>query len=237
MPARPSLIVFDVNETLFDIDALEPLFDRIFATTGRMREWFAQLILYSGTLSLIGDYVSFDKLGASVLRMLGKVHGVAITDAYVHELGELIDDLPVHPDVPASLRILKDAGFTLVTLTNSPAGSGPDPLNKAGLAALFDRRFTVDLVKRFKPALATYQIVTDAMKLAPADTWLVAAHAWDTIGAQSFGWKAALVTRGINAPLVLDGVPQPTVIARDLTGIAESIIAAVGRPNLVAGQK
>jgi 2-haloacid dehalogenase len=235
--SRPTLIVFDVNETLLDIDALEPLFDRIFATTGRMREWFAQLILYSEALSLTGDYVPFDMLGASVLRMLGKVHGVAITKAHVHELGELIADLPVHSDVPASLRVLKDAGFTLVTLTNSPAGPGPDPLDRAGLAALFDRRFTVDLVKRFKPTLATYQMVTDAMKLIPADTWLVAAHAWDTMGAQSFGWNAALVTRGINAPLVLDGVPQPTVIARDLTGIAQAIIAAVDRPNFVAGQK
>lgn len=235
MAARPTLIVFDVNETLLDIDALEPLFDRIFATTGRMREWFAQLILYSETFSLTGNYVPFDKLGASVLRMLGKVHGVVITEAHVNELGKLIADLPVYSDVPASLRVLKDAGFTLITLTNSYAGPGPDPLDKTGLAALFDRRFTVDLVKRFKPAPAFYQMVTDAMKLAPADTWLVAAHAWDTIGAQSFGWKAALVTRGINAPLVLDGVPQPTVVARDLTGIVQSIIAVVGRPNPVAG--
>ncbi len=70
------LIVFDVNETLLDIDVLDPLFERVFAAKGRMREWFAQLILYSQTLSLTGDYVPFGKLGAGVLRMLGKIHDV-----------------------------------------------------------------------------------------------------------------------------------------------------------------
>ncbi len=231
MLARPPLIVFDVNETLLDIDVLEPLFDCIFATKGRMREWFAQLILYSEALSLTGNYVQFDELGAGVLRMLGKIHSVVITEAHVHELGGLIANLPVHADVPASLRSLKDAGFTLVTLSNTPAGPGPEPLDKAGLAPLFDRRFTVDPVQRFKPTPATYRMVTDAMEVAPADTWLVAAHTWDTIGAQSFGWKAALVTRDSNAPLVLDGLQQPTLVVRDLTEAVRSIISAPGRPN------
>jgi 2-haloacid dehalogenase len=44
MDKRP-LIVFDVNETLLDIEFLEPFFAEIFAAPGRMREWFAQVIL------------------------------------------------------------------------------------------------------------------------------------------------------------------------------------------------
>ncbi|WP_242140621.1 haloacid dehalogenase type II [Sphingomonas sp. TREG-RG-20F-R18-01] len=219
------LIVFDVNETLLDIDVLEPLFTRIFSSKGRMREWFAQLILYSETLSLNGDYVPFGKLGAGVLRMLGEIYHVPITDAQVKELSGLIANLPVHHDVSAALHRLKAAGFTLVTLTNTPAGPGPDPLDKAGLGALFDRRFTVEPARRFKPSPATYQLVADTMKAARTDTWLVAAHTWDTIGAQSFGWNAALVTRGINAPLVLDGVPQPTVAGASLTEVADAILS------------
>lgn len=227
MTDRRPLIVFDVNETLLDIDVLEPLFDRLFTTKGRMREWFAQLILYSETLSLTGSYVPFGKLGAGVLRMLGQIHRVPITDADVKELGGLIATMPVHPDVPAALRRLKTAGFTLVTLTNTPASAGPDPLDKAGLGALFDRRFTVEPARRFKPTPATYQLVADTMKAAPSDTWLIAAHTWDTIGAQSFGWNAALVTRGINAPLVLDGVPQPTLTGTALIEVADAIVARV----------
>ncbi len=224
MSKRP-LIVFDVNETLLDLDAIEPFFVDIFAAPGRMREWFAQVILYSEALSLAGPYIPFGTLGGGVLRMLGEIHGVAVTDDHVRQLGALMTDMPVHADVAAGLAVLKDAGFSIVTLTNSPKTAGPDALDRAGLGPMFDRRFTVDTVQRFKPTPATYQLVQDTMESTPATTWLVAAHTWDTIGAQSFGWKAALVTRGVNAPLVLDGIPQPTLIARDVGEAAQAIVA------------
>ena len=225
MTKRP-LIVFDVNETLLDLNILEPLFANIFTTPGRMREWFAQVILYSEALSLAGRYVPFGTLGGGVLRMLGEIHGVAVTDDHVRQLGTLITDMPVHADVADGLAVLKDAGFSIVALTNSPKSAGPDPLDKAGLGPMFDQRFTVDTVQRFKPTPATYRLVQDTMKSDPDMTWLIAAHTWDMIGAQSFGWKAALVTRGVNAPLVLDGIPQPTLVVRDVGDAARAIVAA-----------
>jgi 2-haloacid dehalogenase len=224
LKTRP-LIVFDVNETLLDLNVLEPLFTDIFTTPGRMREWFARVILYSQTLSLAGPYVPFGKLGGGVLRMLGEIHGIAVTDDHVRQLGALMTDMPVHDDVAAGLAVLKDAGFSIVTLTNSPASVEPHALDRAGLGAMFDRRFTVDTEQRFKPAPATYQLVQDTMASSPDATWLIAAHTWDTIGAQSFGWKGALVTRGVNAPLVLDGIPQPTLVARDVGEAAQAIAA------------
>jgi 2-haloacid dehalogenase len=60
---------------------------------------------------------------------------------------------------------------------------------------------------------------------SPDDTWLIAAHTWDTIGAQSFGWKGASITRDVNAPLVFDGIPQPTLVARDVGKAAQAIAA------------
>lgn len=224
MNRRP-VIVFDVNETLLDIGVLEPLFADIFAAPGRMREWFAQLIMYSEALSLTGAYVPFGELGGGVLRMLGEIHGIAVSDEHVLQLGALTAEMPVHADVAGGLADLKDAGFSLVTLTNSPKGAGPDALDRAGLGSMFDHRFSVDTVHQFKPAPATYQLVQDTMGSSPDTTWLIAAHTWDTIGAQAFGWKAALITRGVNAPLVLDGIPQPTLIARDVGEAARAIVA------------
>ncbi len=58
MNALP-LIVFDVNETLLDLTAMEPTFERIFHDKGAMRFWFANLILYSSALTAAGCYVMY----------------------------------------------------------------------------------------------------------------------------------------------------------------------------------
>ena len=39
------LIVFDVNETLLDLETMEPTFARIFGDKDAMRLWFANFIL------------------------------------------------------------------------------------------------------------------------------------------------------------------------------------------------
>jgi len=49
MADRP-MIVFDVNETLLDLETLRPTFDRIFSDPAAMRLWFANLITYSEAL-------------------------------------------------------------------------------------------------------------------------------------------------------------------------------------------
>jgi hypothetical protein len=42
MAALP-LIVFDVNETLLDLETMQPTFERIFGDKSAMRRWFADL--------------------------------------------------------------------------------------------------------------------------------------------------------------------------------------------------
>jgi hypothetical protein len=69
VPERP-IIVFDVNETLLNLDAIRPTFDRIFNDPAAMRLWFAGLITYSEALTLAGVYVPFTDIGGAVLRML-----------------------------------------------------------------------------------------------------------------------------------------------------------------------
>ena len=222
------VLVFDVNETLLDIDVLNPIFDRIFGVPGRMREWFAQLILYSQSISLAGRYAPFGALGAGVLRMLGTVHGVAIRDEDLNALRTALATLPVHAEAPNALRRLSAAGFRMVTLTNTPPGQGPDALSSAGLGDLFQQRFTIEPVRRFKPAPETYRLVTDSLRVPPAAACMIAAHTWDTLGAQSAGWSAALVTRSVNAVLDAPDVPKPDIVGADLTAVANQIIERWG---------
>jgi 2-haloacid dehalogenase len=132
--------------------------------------------------------------------------------------------MPAHPDVADGLSTLRDNGFRLVTLTNSPPNpDGRSPLENAGLGGHFERQFSVDVCRSFKPARDVYDYVCRELRVAPADCMMVAAHVWDTIGAQSAGFRGALITRPGNAPLPVDGLPQPTLIATDLRELAQQL--------------
>lgn len=228
MPDRPFL-VFDVNETLLDLDHLRPIFEDIFDDGSVMREWFAQLILYSQTLTITGLRSDFASLALAVLRMTGGIRRVEITDGDAARLREGIGTMPAHSDAAAALQHLRDAGFRMVTLTNSPPSDGPSALQRAGLGGYFERSFSVQPTGRFKPAPQTYHQVADALSVPIQDMCLVACHVWDTIGMQALGGKGALVTHGMNAPLPLDGVPQPDIVAPDLGGLAQAIVTEWAR--------
>ena len=52
---------------------------------------------------------------------------------------------------------------------------------------------------------------------------MVAAHVWDTIGAQAAGFSGALITRPGNAPLPAPELPQPALVVADLLELAQRL--------------
>ncbi len=221
---RVLIIVFDVNETLLDITTLEPLFDRVFGDRSVLREWFAQLILYSQTMTLSGLYTPFGELGVGSLRMVASIHGATLADGDIDELKKRMNTMPAHPDAVPALTRLRDAGFRLVTLTNSASASSPTPLERAGIGGFFERAFSVEAVRKFKPAPETYRLVANELGVETSELCLVACHLWDTIGAQAAGCRGALVTRPHNAILPAAQVPLPDLTASELTGLADQIV-------------
>ncbi|MBM3606420.1 MAG: haloacid dehalogenase type II [Alphaproteobacteria bacterium] len=224
MTARP-VLVFDVNETLLDLDHLRPLFGAWFGDEQVLRDWFAQLILYSQTMSLAGLEDNFTTLAGAVLRMVGAIRGVEINADHISRLNAAIAHMPPHADAAEALAHLQAQGFRMVTLTNSPPSDGPSALDRSGLANFFERMFSVQATRRFKPAPQTYQLVSDTLQVPLSELCLVACHVWDTIGLQVLGGKGALVTHGANAPLPGTAAPLPDLVAPTLTELAQKISA------------
>src|SRR5262245_63685394 len=102
--SAPSLIVFDVNETLLDLQTIEPIFERIFGDKSEMRLWFANLVMYSLVLTLAGRYVPFTDIGAAVMEMMADTQGIEIANADKRELKEKFSTMPPYREVPAALR-------------------------------------------------------------------------------------------------------------------------------------
>lgn len=222
---KPSILVFDVNETLIDIESMGPLFQRVFGDKRVVREWFNQLVLYSDAVTLSGLYATFFSLGQGLLEMLASIYGVQVKPSDVEELKSRMLTMPAHPDSEAGLKELKDAGFRMVTCTNSPPNpQGNSPLEHAGLAHFFERQFSIDTVRAFKPSQHVYHMVAQGLDVPASSCCMVAAHVWDTIGAQSAGFAAALVARPGNAPLMVKGLPQPQAVGPDLPAVASQLI-------------
>lgn len=224
MTAKPKTIVFDVNETLLDLAPIERLFVEWFGDETIMQEWFAQLVLYSQSLTLAGRYVDFGEIALAVLDMVARLHQQTLPDGAAHALKSAIGRLPAHEDVAPALTRMRDAGLRLVTLTNSGAEAQRSQLDYAGIAHLFNAQFSVERVRAFKPALSTYASVATALDVAPSELMLVACHAWDIIGARAAGLETGFVARTHNAQLNLAGT-QATYAALSLNDLASQIIA------------
>lgn len=216
--------VFDVNETLLDLRALDPQFERVFSDATLRKEWFGQLIQSALVATVTGVYADFGTIGGAALEMVAARHGVALVEEDKKAILGTMRTLPPHPEVPESLARLGDAGFRLAALTNSTAAVAEAQLTNAGLAANFEQILSAATVRRLKPAPEPYRMAAERLGVEPGAIRLVAAHAWDVAGALRAGCAAAFVAR---PGMVLDPlVTPPDVVGADLSEVADRIIAA-----------
>ena len=149
---RRRILVLDVNETMLDVNALEPHFARAFGDGQVLKEWFSNVLLYSNVVTVAGPYSDFGAIGGAALDMTAVAHGKTLSADDRSRILQGMLTLPAHPDVKGGLQRLKDAGFRMVTLTNSAPAGVAQQLKNAGLSEFFERAFSVDAVKHFKPA-------------------------------------------------------------------------------------
>lgn len=225
MPPRPSVVVFDVNETLSDMRPLARAFEEVGAPAELLDSWFAAVLRDGFALTIGGAFTDFRALALANLGRLLPRYGVAAGEAgraAEHVLAAFLD-LDVHGDVPAGLRRLHEAGATLVTMTNGSVEITERLLRKAGLLELFAHRLDVTAVGRWKPAPEPYLHAAHTAGASPAEAALVAVHPWDTDGAQRAGLTGAWLNR--------EGAPwpepfqSPHVFAPDLETLAARLLA------------
>lgn len=220
------VLVFDVNETLLDLSALDEAFDIAFGDPSLRRDWFAALLRSAFALTIIGGYRPFGTLAREVLEALAASRGRDPEDPVVARILDGMATLPPHPDVPPGLERLAAAGYRLATLTNSAPDVAERQLEHAGLIGRLDMVISVDPVRRFKPARQTYLHAASALRVAPDDVVMIAAHDWDLHGAAAAGLAVAYLERPGTTFSPLGVLPE--LAAPDLTSLADQLIAAEG---------
>jgi 2-haloacid dehalogenase len=151
-------------------------------------------------------------------------YGRAATAEQQREVGERMRQLPAHADATDAITRLREAGFGVVTLTNSVAAVAEDQLRNSGLHPLIDTVYSADEVGRLKPAPEPYRHV---LKSEPGGAVLIAAHDWDTAGAAAAGLVTAFVSRDGRIPLPAH--VEPSLSGNGLIDIADQLIERFAR--------
>ena len=118
---------------------------------------------------------------------------IAYTQMEVRWLVSEIEKLKPFPDVIAALEKLRNAGYKLVILSNGDR----DMLKAAGphIGFTFDHVISVEEAGYFKPHWKTYAKAAELIGLDRSSCLFVANHAFDCIGAKSYGMRTAFIDR------------------------------------------
>ncbi len=199
---RPSLIVFDVNETLSDMSPMAERFVDVGAPAHLAQAWFAGLLRDGFALTAVGVNESFASIAAEALRVSldGQSLDRTSKDAVQHVMDGFAG-LPVHQDVPDGIRALANGGFRLVTLSNGSTSVAEELFDRSGIREYFEALLSVEDAPLWKPAPAAYAHALERCAVDRTDAMLVAVHPWDIDGAGRAGLATAWINRG--------GAPYP----------------------------
>jgi 2-haloacid dehalogenase len=220
-------LVFDAYGTLFDVQSVAALAERMFSGRGNelAKAWRAKQLEYTWLQSLMLSPTQrrddFAAVTAHALDHALDALGLALQPAMRHRLLDAYLDLSPFPDAAPALAELSP--LPRIVLSNGTRAM-LEPLAAAtGLALHLDAILSVDAAGIYKPSPRVYQLAVDHLKLLPVRIGCVSSNGWDAVGAKAFGFTVFWVNRG-GAALERHG-PRPDAT---ITSLAE-LPALVGR--------
>ncbi len=215
------LLVFDVNETLLDLSLVKTSVNDLAGSAHAFKGWFSLLLHYSCVETITDNPIAFGAIGKATLKMVLQEYRKEVDESEMDGVFSLMSRLPAHTDVIEALEMFRHAGYTLVALTNGGLEVVQDQLDHAGISPFFDRIFSVGVTGKFKPHPATYMHVLDQMQIPANKGMMLAAHAWDILGAQRVGMQTAFVARP--GKILYPAGPIPEYTGNSLVEIAEQM--------------
>lgn len=217
------VLVFDVNETLLDMSPLKIAVNALLKEKQGFRIWFGMLLHYSTVSNAIGQYYNFTEIASATLQMAAKSLGSKVSEDQINETLSIITTLQTYPDVIKGLQLLKEKGFRLSTLTNSPDRALKKQLENSNLTDYFEEALSIDTIEKYKPAKETYLWASEQLNVSTAEMMLIAAHGWDIAGASNAGLTTGFIAREGQSLYPLSN--KPDFIARDILEMAEQLIS------------
>ena len=139
------------------------------------------------------EHTPYRQIGQRAVAYVMDRCKIAYSESEVRALVAEIEKLKPFPDVVPALRKLKAFGYRLVILSNGD----PDMLEAAQshIGFSFDRVISVAEAGAFKPHRKTYAKAAEIVGADRSRCLFVANHAFDCIGAKSYGMRTAFIDR------------------------------------------
>jgi 2-haloacid dehalogenase len=211
-------LVFDAYGTLFDVQSVVTLAERLFPGHGAALSqlWRTKQLEYSWLQSLMLSPTQrredFAALTAHALDYAAEALRLSPQVAVRHRLLDAYLDLSPFPDVAPALAALSP--LPRLILSNGTREMLELLAASTGVAPHLDGILSVDAADIYKPSPRVYQLAVDHLKLAPAQIGFVSSNGWDVVGAKACGLTAFWVSRA-GAPLERHG-PRPDAIIASL---------------------
>jgi 2-haloacid dehalogenase len=217
---RPSVIAFDVNETLSDLSPLGARFVEVGASATAARLWFAATLRDGFALSAVGENPPFVAVARELL--LSHLSEAQLNRSVEEATKQVMDgfaSLELHADVASGVDRLAEDGFRLITLSNGPTSVAERLLEAANLRETFELLLSVEDAGAWKPSPVAYRYAAEQCGVAPEEILLVAVHPWDVHGARRAGLQSAWVNRsGTHFPAIFS---EPTYTVSAIDELAE----------------
>jgi 2-haloacid dehalogenase len=175
-------VLFDAFGTLFSV---EPLQRRLRASG--LEAWFERLLHSAASLTLAGQYAPFADLAQSTLKTTIAKLGLKQDPK---QILELLQQLPPQPEAEGAFARLERARVLIGVLTNGGERHMARLLEEAGLAERVGEVVSVEEIELYKPHPAVYRHAAERLGVEPKRITLIAAHAWDVVGAKAAGLDA-----------------------------------------------
>jgi 2-haloacid dehalogenase len=208
MTGRVDAVVFDVLETLLDLDPIGDRLEEVGQPAAVLGPFFMRFQRDAMALTLAGEVADFNATARQSLHVETK--HVMSDDDVAHVL-EGFATVPAFPDAAPALRKLSEAGVKIGCLTVGDPDNTRSFLDRAGLETYVDQVVTCDAVGTWKPAAAVYHHSAEVLGCDLDRMALVAVHAWDCHGAKRAGALAGWCSR-------LEGKAGDVFLPADVTG-------------------
>ena len=209
--------LFDAYGTLFDFAAAaRGCRDVLGADADRLTAlWRDKQLQYTWLRSLQGHYADFWQVTGDALDFALETLGID-RPGLRDRLMTLYLTLETFPEVPDTLRRLRQAGLRTAILSNGSPRMLDAIVTAAGIGELLDAVLSVEEVGVYKTHPKVYRLAVDRLGVEPSAISFQSSNAWDAYAASAFGMRVVWCNRYGQQPERLPGKPD-----REIATLAE----------------